>query len=379
METILLTGGISDIAALAPEWNALCDEGPTSDPFLRPEWFESLARNFDYSVELVTVRRDGKLRAVLPLTTKKRRIHGLPVSKLQALYNLNTPRFGLIHGADLTEKNDILRSIWNVIKTRPNWTVFETRLVRKDSWLAGLIEIARQDSCRVGEWEMDPAPFIELPRDRPKGLEINDFLKCSRRQLRQQLDRRWRRLNEAGKLEFEIIEVYSPELLDRYFELEARGWKGRNGTAVSEDERVVRLHHEIARSASERNELFAYQLSLDGRAIAMIISIQNDRTMYYWKTAYDEAFSKYSPGNVLFKMFVADCLKREVDEIDLLSPSTVNKRHWASDERPHVAYYVFDRGLLGSFFWFWKFCLASRLRKLRSLSAQNLVPVPMSK
>ena len=97
--------------------------------------------------------------------------------------------------------------------------------------------------------------------------------------------------------------------------------------------------------------------------------------MFYWKTAYDEDYSKYSPGNVLFKMFLADCIKREIDEIDLLSPSTVNKRHWSSGEREHAAFYIFKPGIVGKFFWFWKFVLAARMRKLRSFSLRDLVPL----
>jgi hypothetical protein len=375
LEAQLLKNNVKDIEDLMPEWNELCDEGPSNDPFLRPEWFAAFARNFGQQVELVTVRHDGRLRAVLPVTSIRGPLHGLPVNKLEAVFNLNSPRFDLIHGADESERSAVVQAIWSKIRGRRDWTIMEMRLVKKDSWINSLIEVARADSFLTGMWEMDGAPFISLTRGGGQNCSINDYLKQSKKQLRQQLDRRKRRLSEAGRLDFVITDVYSAELLDRFFEIESRGWKGRQGTDVMKDPRVLKLHHETAKAASDRNDLLIYELRLDDKTIAMILGIKCSTTMFYWKTTYDETYSRFSPGNILFKMFLADCLQRKVDEIDLLSPSTENKRYWTSSEHEHAAFYIFKPGIAGKFFWFWKFGIAARLRKLRSFSIRDLVPM----
>ena len=100
------------IDRLSAEWTELCEEGACNEPFLRPEWFSTFVKNFENEIDIITVRREGRLRAILPLIKKRGFLHGIPVRKLQAVYNLNTQRFDLIHGADEAEKAPIAQAIW---------------------------------------------------------------------------------------------------------------------------------------------------------------------------------------------------------------------------------------------------------------------------
>src|SRR5437773_1957 len=104
--TNVLKGRSELIDAMGVAWTELCNEGPSSAPFLRPEWFSVFVTNFAKQIELVTVTTNNKLRAVLPLERRLATLHGLPVRKLQAVFNLNTQRFDLIHGRDETERKD---------------------------------------------------------------------------------------------------------------------------------------------------------------------------------------------------------------------------------------------------------------------------------
>ncbi len=350
------------IDRISAEWIELCDEGPSNEPFFRPEWFTAFVANFESNVELITVRRDGKLRAILPLVSKRSVLHGIPVRKFQAVYNLNTQRFDLIHGSGESERDEIVRSIWNAIKARPKWDVLEMRLVRKDSWIGDILNLAQDEEFQVGIWQMDSAPFISLPPVGDPLRSIAEYFKGGRKHLRQQIDRRSRRLSEKGEVEFVTTKEYSRELITRYFDLEAKGWKGRQGTAVTDDPRVSRLHHEFAERI---RDLHIYELKLDGRTIAMSLNIKNDHRLIHWKTSYDEDFSKYSPGNLLFRRLVADCIEDGTPELDLLSPATANKKFWCTGEREHVAFYVFQRGLLGLFAWKWMFSFITSIRKLK--------------
>ena len=154
--------------------------------------------------------------------------------------------------------------------------------------------------------------------------------------------------------------------MNTYFELEANGWKGQGGTAVICDANAERLHNDFASAVSAKNALFIYQLKLDGKTIAMSVNIRYDRQTVHWKTSYDEKYSRYSPGNLLFRELVKDCLTNNSPEIDFLSPSTPNKRFWASGEREHAAFYVFQHGMLGSLLWKWKFSVIDYLRKFKN-------------
>ncbi len=380
MEVIeVLTGGIEIIGRISAEWTALCNEGARTAPFFRPEWFTAFVRNFEKEVDVVTIRPNGKLRAVLPLSKKRGTLHGIPVRKLQSIFNLNTQRFDLIHGADEGDRDSVTRSIWNTIKGSSGWDVLEFRLVRSDSWLADVLDLAEKEDYRTGVWEMDSAPYITLPQAEDKQQAITDFFKGSRKHLRQELDRRLRRLKELGDVEFVVSTEASPELMQTYFALESKGWKGRGGTAVTDDPLVARMHEEFAREVAANQSLFVYQLKLDGKTIAMSLNIRYGDETIHWKTSYDEEYSKYSPGNLLFRELLSDCIRDGSTEIDFLSPATPNKRFWATGEREHVALYIFRPGLFGKLLWTWKFKIITRLRGLRSEVDPKLVPAHAQK
>lgn len=361
-----LVGGAEIIEALIAEWIALCEEGASNEPFFRPKWFQAFVNNFEKEIRLITVRKAGKLRAVLPLVIKKEKLHGIPVRKLAGVFNLQSQRFDLIHGADENEKNEILKILWEEIKKQPKWDVFEIRLVPKESWLADLLKIAESENHQTGIWEMDGAPFVELPQGVDKEKLIEEHFGSLKKHFRQELKRRLRRLQEIGKVEFTSARNYSPDLIKRYLELEMRSWKGRRGTAAACDVRREKLHDDFAFAAAEKDALYIYELKLDGKTIAMSINLRYGRKTVFWKTSFDENYSRYSPGNLVIREFLMDCIKNGSSELDMLSPATDYKKVWASGEREHVAFYIFQRGIIGFGLQKWKFSIISRLRNFKS-------------
>lgn len=364
----ILIGGVEIIGRIFAEWTILCEEGASNEPFLRPEWFAAFVKNFENKVEILTVRRGGKLRAVLPLVEKKSNLHGVPVRKLQAVFNLQTQRFDLIHGADETERDEVVKALWEEVKTRKNWQVLEFRLVKKDSWLNDLIALAEKENYKTGIWKMDSAPFVSLPQGDDKEKLIADYFKNLSKNRRKLLKKNMRHLAELGKVEFSVTRGYRADLMQKYFDLEAKSWKGRGGTAVTSDERAAKLHDDFARAVAEENALSIHELKLDGKTIAMYISIMYERQTIGWKMSFDEDFARFSPGNLLFSEVLNDCIRNGSPEIDQLSPATYNKSLWATGEREHVAFYVFRRGFFGMMLWHWKFSVIGYLRKFKNNS-----------
>lgn len=362
----VLTGGVEIIEKLSAQWIALCEEGASNEPFFRPEWFIAFVNNFEKEILLVTVRKAGKLRAVLPLVVKTETLHGIPSRKLAGVFNLQSQRFDLIHGADASEQDEILKTLWNAIKQQPKWDVFETRLVPRTSWLADLLALAESENYKTGVWQMDGAPFVTLPNGDDKGKLQETFLKGLKKHFRKELDRRLRRLKELGEVEFVHSRDYSPDLIQKYLDLEAKTWKGRKGTAAACDARWAKLHQDFAQIVAEQNALYVYELKLDGQTISMSINIKYGDKTVFWKTSFDEDYSRYAPGNLVIQEFLTDCINNGSTELDMLSPATEYKKVWATGEREHVAFYIFQRGIFGSLLQKWKFSVISNLRKLKT-------------
>lgn len=355
----------ADFGEIAGEWTALCERGPKAEAFSRPEWFRSLAATFEPETMLVTVRRDGELCALLPLVLKRESLHGVPVTKLAAAFNLQSQRFDLIHVDDETQKERIIDALWSELKTH-DWNVFETRLTPDDSWLNSLLERAERDGRRTGLWKMDGAPFVTLPSGDDKTKLVEDYFKGLSKNRRKLLSKNLRHLEELGKVEFVHTNGYSKELLDKYFALEAQSWKARAGTDVNSDERIARLHDDFARACADAGTLFVHELKVDGKTIAMYVAIGFDelRTIG-WKMSFDEEFARFSPGNVLFKEVLSECMRRGSTELDMLSPETYNKKLFASGTREHSAFYIFGKGIAGNLLHAWKFRVVAQLRELK--------------
>ncbi len=365
----VLNGGGELIEKLSAEWTTLCEEGASGEPFFRPEWFAAFVKNFEREIILLTVRRGGKLRAILPLVRVFDFLHGVPVRKLRAVFNLQTPRTDLIHGADESEREAVIEILWREMKNISGWDCWEMRLVKEGSWLFDLRRLAEGEKHRTGVWKMDAAPFVSLPESDDKETLIENYFKSLSKNRRQLIRKKRRYLEELGAVEVCVTRGYSGELMRKYFALEAQSWKGRAGTAVTCDEKAGNLHDEFARAVAARDALFFHELKLNGETIAMYLSIRYDRQTIGWKMSFDENYAKYSPGNLLFIEVLNECLRGGSPELDQLSPATYNKSMWASGFYEHSALYIFRRGAVGSLLWKWKFSVIEHLRKFKKTTA----------
>lgn len=136
------------------------------------------------------------------------------------------------------------------------------------------------------------------------GQEPEDYFKDAitahhRRGLKRQL----RRLQELG--EVTLNEFREPADVRRrteeFLALEARGWKGRERTAMTIDRYRAAFAREALYMLAERDMCRIHTLDLNGKAIASIVVLREGSTAYTWKTAYDEAYFKFSPGTILIK------------------------------------------------------------------------------
>ena len=118
---------------------------------------------------------------------------------------------------------------------------------------------------------------------------------------RKDLARRRRRLEELGKVAHEIHGF--GEGLDRavsaFLEIEASGWKGRRGTALACNE----LSREFAMKAFTGTEADsicrADVLTLDGRPIAVNLTVFAGSTGFTVKGSYDENYQSHAAGLLL--------------------------------------------------------------------------------
>ncbi len=116
-----------------------------------------------------------------------------------------------------------------------------------------------------------------------------------------EMRRQWRLLEEKGSVVYNVAR--QPRDIHLRFEeflaLEAGGWKGKKRSALVTD----RLHTAFAREAISNlaavDAVRIHSIDFNGKSIASTVVLMMSGEAYTWKTAYDEAYARYSPGKLL--------------------------------------------------------------------------------
>jgi CelD/BcsL family acetyltransferase involved in cellulose biosynthesis len=126
---------------------------------------------------------------------------------------------------------------------------------------------------------------------------------------RKQLRRKRKALEEHGPLSLLIHD--QPDAIsaafDGFLDLEASGWKGRNGTALKRKPDDARYVLGVLRAMAGVDRAFLAELRTSGSTIASGLFLRCGAEAFFWKTTYDETFASQSPG-VIFDMMLTQWL-----------------------------------------------------------------------
>ena len=119
----------------------------------------------------------------------------------------------------------------------------------------------------------------------------------TRKKLRQDFNR----LSSLGTVE--ILNDRTPAGVQQAFEaflvLEKASWKGERGTALLSREADAAFVRRLIQNLAERGEASVAQLRVNGELVAAQVLMYCGSTAYTWKTAFNAAYAKYSPGTLL--------------------------------------------------------------------------------
>ncbi len=106
------------------------------------------------------------------------------------------------------------------------------------------------------------------------------------------------------------------EWINAFLSLEARGWKGREGSALAAAPGTAALFRSALTEAALRGKLERLSLTLDGRPIAMLASFLCAPGAFSFKTAFDEDYARFSPGVLLQLENLAMLDRKTIDWTD---------------------------------------------------------------
>ncbi len=132
----------------------------------------------------------------------------------------------------------------------------------------------------------------------PSGGRGDYLVRAIGKKKRKELHRQRKRLADSGKIA--AVNAASPadieSALEDFFALEARGWKGRAGTAARAKTEITGFMRTAVQALGAEGKAQILRLCIDGGAIAAIVTLRSGRTAWSWKIAYDEDYARFSPG-----------------------------------------------------------------------------------
>jgi CelD/BcsL family acetyltransferase involved in cellulose biosynthesis len=309
-------GGIEDLRAVRSEWNRLAalDAGP----FLTYEWLASWWSALGEGDPLCLLLRgpDGALRAG---AFCRRSPSGWLTAPTDPHY---TEEWDVVAGDDAAR-----RQVWDAIA---DLGVRRMRLTPLHEQQADRgCEALQARGYRVMRSTERLRPYLPLPST------WDDLLGSLSHKLRWQWRRSRRGLDRDGGL---VVRTTASEAdlgrdLELFLELEASGWKGREGTAILNDPRAERLYREFAARAARQGWLRLSILERAGAPVAAAFGCVFAGKAYRLKSGFDERRAGDSPGLVL----VGEELRRSIDEglheYDFLGTAQPHKLRWGAVTR----------------------------------------------
>lgn len=333
-DSLLRVERLTDAAAfeaVAPAWNTLAAESATGLPQLSAAWFRAFVET---------------LGAELPCSVHAA-FAGLALVGVLALVRRPHPRLGrrapLVGPPrdDHTRSGDALlhpvfarlalRSLLASVRDREEpYFGLELRGVRDTSpTLAALDEVRAFGSLvRCSD---ESGSFVRIDGD------VAAFRAGLSDNFRRNLRKAGNRVAKAPGTRFrrDTGPAADPATLDVFLDVEASGWKGREGTAIAQSPTLVRFYRALVARLAAAGWLEWHRIELDGRTAAIHLGARLGRSLVLLKIAYDEAFARVGPGSLLFDHVVeAEFAERRVDQVNCMTDMPWH-RNW---EMPRSTY-----------------------------------------
>ncbi|MFT4057436.1 MAG: GNAT family N-acetyltransferase [Novosphingobium sp.] len=278
-------------------WDHLARNASEPNPFFESWYLLPSLRHLPETdrVTILRFEQHGRLAGLLPIA-HPRRYYRWPMPHVSSWLHANcfcgVPL--VTKGAEVPFWQAVLR--W--ADTRPGAALFMhlRGMVLGGPLHAALDAVAAQDTRQVEVVHREARAMLASDLS-PEAYLEGALSGKKRKELRRQTNR----LAEEGALAFErrTDACDISRWCSDFLALEAAGWKGQAGSALASSPQTERMFRESLEGAALRGRLERLSLTLDGRPIAMLATFLTAPGAYSYKTAFDEAYARFSPGVLL--------------------------------------------------------------------------------
>lgn len=286
---------ISELGALETGWDNLLEKFSFPDVGYSYNWFHNWGSSFleDKPIHVVTVEDNDQLVSVMPLYKEKIPYLKTKITALKSMTNWHSHRFDLLSQNDSEEIFcKTVSAAFNESKT----PLIVLNFVPSDSYVFKNLEKA----CKEMKWNF----VTSLHSENFQVKEANNYSEYF-----EQLDGKFKRNMRAlekkahslGELTLKKLTDESEinHYLEKGFAIEASGWKGSQGTAITCNHTVQRFYEGIARDLYKKGQFDAYLLSNNETDLAFFYCIKGFGVIRALKIGANDNFRSLAPGMLI--------------------------------------------------------------------------------
>ncbi|NQT16541.1 MAG: GNAT family N-acetyltransferase [Planctomycetes bacterium] len=320
---------------LESAWRSLGNSA--GGPIEQYDWALACANSTpdDRRPEIVTVTREGRLTALVPLTVK--RVRGARRASMLGVDEHHEPMDVLA-----ADPESVARLAQSLAEHRLPITFGR---IPAESPAVEAVRAAFRGRGSVIMRPQRGSPYISLDAS---WAQPEKRLSSRRRS---DLRRARRRAEELGQVTTEVLTPGQEELdalLDEAFEIESKSWKGEEGTALACNAKEAEFCRRYARDAARQAVLRLCFLRIDGRAVAMQFAMVHGGGFWLLKIGYDADFARCSPGILLLSETIAYAAREGLATFEFLGQPEPWIEVWTERKRPCISLRVYPYNLGGA-------------------------------
>jgi CelD/BcsL family acetyltransferase involved in cellulose biosynthesis len=283
-----------------------------------PAWVKLWWQEFKPEAELYlgAVRKDGQIIGVAPL-----QVGGGKVAFIGSPDVCDYLDFVVTPGAE----KEFFRVILDDLKQR-GVNRLDLKCLRPDSTvLTSLVNIACERGYEVVTRTEDVSVEMDLPSS------FDQYLEMLSSKQRHEVRRKLRRLLEAGKIEFKIIEdgAAIQKAMDVFLKMFTESRSDKAAFLTGQRESFFRS---LATTMSEIKLLRMGVLELDTLPTAMILYFDFNGGVYLYNSGYDPRYTSLSVGLLSKVLCVQESIRQGKKKFDFLKGNEVYKYHLGGKE-----------------------------------------------
>lgn len=283
-----------DLSEISPpeidRWRDLASRAAEPNPFFEPEFLLPARREVGSdAVRLLVFAEDDVWQACLPVAVERMFKGPRCLMAWQHSYLfLSTPL------VDAARVGEFAEALSDALRAR-----HPHRLLGMRNLGDGIVSAAIHEAFADGK---GPRLLYEEAQERATLVRRpeNDYLSAVKKRHLREMQRQRRRLGEELGGELEVVDRSDdPGAVDDFLRLEASGWKGQAGTAMAESTQAATFFASMCEAFASAGRLQMLSMQAAGRIAAMKCNISAGGTIFCFKIAHEDEFSRFSPGILL--------------------------------------------------------------------------------